>query len=89
MGPMDVGPGEAKGAPDHPHRGFEAISYILSGEMVHTDSHGNLGLIGRGDVQWMTAGSGVIHSEMPSETIMRERGCTGFKFGSISPPASR
>ena len=89
MGPMDVGSGEAKGAPDHPHRGFEAISYILSGEMVHTHSHGNLGVIGRGDVQWMMAGSGVIHSEMPSETIMREGGCTGFKFGSISPPASK
>ena len=65
MGPMDLGPGEAKGAPDHPHRGFETVTYMLEGRMEHKDSRGNRGQIGPGDVQWMTAGSGVIHSEMP------------------------
>ena len=65
MGPMDLGPGEAKGAPDHPHRGFETVTYMLSGRMVHRDSAGHAGEIAPGDVQWMTAGSGVVHSEMP------------------------
>src|SRR5262245_9064223 len=65
MGPMDLGPGEAKGAPDHPHRGFETVTYMLSGRMEHGDSRGNRGRLGPGDVQWMTAGSGVVHSEMP------------------------
>jgi len=73
MGPMDVGPGEAKGAPDHPHRGFETVTYILEGAVEHEDSQGNRGRIGAGDVQWMTAGAGVIHSELPSEEI-REKG---------------
>ena len=73
MGPIVVGPGEAKGAPDHPHRGFETVTYMLSGAMEHRDSHGNAGKLGPGDVQWMTAGSGVIHSEMP-EKAFAERG---------------
>ena len=66
MGPMDLGPGQAKGAPDHPHRGFETVTYMLSGEMQHKDSRGHAGRLTPGDVQWMTAGSGVVHSEMPS-----------------------
>ena len=66
MGPLEVAPGKAVGAPDHPHRGFETITYLLAGEMEHRDSHGNEGLLRPGDVQWMTAGSGVIHSEMPT-----------------------
>jgi quercetin 2,3-dioxygenase len=74
MGPMDVGPGEAKGAPDHPHRGFETVTYLLSGGMKHRDSRGNSGSIGPGDVQWMTAGSGVVHSEMPDAEILRRGG---------------
>jgi redox-sensitive bicupin YhaK (pirin superfamily) len=74
MGPMDLGPGEAKGAPDHPHRGFETVTYVLDGTMEHEDSAGHAGRIGPGDVQWMTAGSGVIHSEMPIEQIRREGG---------------
>ncbi|HXB55511.1 MAG TPA: pirin family protein [Vicinamibacteria bacterium] len=73
MGPADYGPGEAKGAPDHPHRGFETVTYILEGQFEHEDSAGNRGTIAAGDVQWMTAGSGVVHSEMPAEHI-RERG---------------
>ncbi len=65
MGPMDLGPEQAKGAPDHPHRGFETVTYLLEGRMEHGDSRGNHGRLGPGDVQWMTAGSGVVHSEMP------------------------
>lgn len=67
MGPVDYGPGEAVGAPDHPHRGFETVTYMLEGEGQHEDSAGNRGVIGPGAVQWMTAGSGVVHSEMPSD----------------------
>ena len=74
MGPMEVAPGEAKGAPDHPHRGFETVTYLLSGEMEHKDSRGHAGRLTPGDVQWMTAGAGVIHSEMPSREFMRAGG---------------
>ena len=74
MGPMDVGPGEAKGAPDHPHRGFETVTYLLSGEMEHKDSRGHAGRLTPGDVQWMTAGAGVVHSEMPSAEFQRDGG---------------
>jgi hypothetical protein len=73
MGPADYGPGEAKGAPDHPHRGFETVTYMLEGQFEHEDSAGNRGSIASGDVQWMTAGRGVVHSEMPSRLI-REKG---------------
>ncbi len=52
MGPSDLGPGEAKGAPDHPHRGFETVTYLLSGAMEHKDSQGNRGKLRPGDVQW-------------------------------------
>ncbi|WP_243313376.1 pirin family protein [Fundidesulfovibrio agrisoli] len=54
-----------KGFPWHPHRGIETITYVLSGDVEHGDSMGNSGVIGAGDVQWMTAGSGIIHQEMP------------------------
>jgi quercetin 2,3-dioxygenase len=74
MGPVTHGPGEAKGAPDHPHRGFETVTYVLEGAMEHGDSQGNHGRIGAGDVQWMTAGSGVIHSEMPAAELRRNGG---------------
>ena len=53
------------GFPWHPHRGIETITYMLDGEVAHGDSLGNAGVIGAGDVQWMTAGSGIIHEEMP------------------------
>jgi redox-sensitive bicupin YhaK (pirin superfamily) len=76
MGPMDLRPGEAKGAPDHPHRGFETVTYMLSGRMEHKDSQGNAGRLGPGDVQWMTAGAGVVHSEMPE----REFALTGGRM---------
>lgn len=74
MGPMDLGPGQAKGAPDHPHRGFETVTYMLSGEMQHKDSRGHAGRLTPGDVQWMTAGAGVVHSEMPSAEFTRTGG---------------
>ena len=66
VGPVDWGPGEALGAPDHPHRGFETISYVLSGQKVHRDSRGGYGVLGPGDVQWMTTGAGIVHSELPA-----------------------
>jgi redox-sensitive bicupin YhaK (pirin superfamily) len=74
MGPMDVGPGEAKGAPDHPHRGFETVTYMLSGSFRHKDSQGHEGKLETGDVQWMTAGRGVIHAEEPSTEFQRTGG---------------
>lgn len=72
---MDIS-AHAKGAgfPDHPHRGFETVTYMLSGEMTHRDSAGNSGIIGAGDIQWMTAGSGIIHSEIPGSTDSPVRG---------------
>jgi redox-sensitive bicupin YhaK (pirin superfamily) len=90
MGPVTHGPGEAKGAPDHPHRGFETVTYILEGAIEHEDSQGNRGRIGAGDVQWMTAGSGVIHSELPSEDIRRNGGrLHGFQLWVNLPRADK
>jgi quercetin 2,3-dioxygenase len=74
MGPVDYAPGEAIGAPDHPHRGFETVTYVLEGEGEHRDSAGHRGVIGPGAVQWMTAGSGVVHAEMPSHRLQAEGG---------------
>ena len=65
MGPVNYGPREAIGAPSHPHRGFETVTYMLEGAMQHADSAGNSGDLNPGDVQWMTAGRGIIHSELP------------------------
>ncbi len=62
------------GFPDHPHRGFETVTYMLNGRMLHQDHMGNRGDLGPGDVQWMTAGRGVIHSEMPQQTEGRLHG---------------
>ena len=73
MGPVEYAPGEAVGAPDHPHRGFETVTYLLRGEMEHEDSAGHRGRLGPGDVQWMTAGRGVVHSEMPSRALQAFR----------------
>ncbi len=62
------------GFPPHPHRGFETITYMLEGRMEHQDHMGNVGNLQNGDVQWMTAGAGIIHSEMPKQTEGRMRG---------------
>ncbi|HMG27435.1 MAG TPA: pirin family protein [Acidimicrobiia bacterium] len=74
MGPSDYAPGEAVGAPDHPHRGFETVTYMLEGAFEHRDSSGGGGYLGPGDVQWMTAGAGIVHSEEPAERIRRDGG---------------
>ncbi len=74
MGPVDYAPGQAVGAPDHPHRGFETVTYVLDGEMEHEDSAGHRGALRPGDVQWMTAGAGIVHSEMPSRRILEQGG---------------
>jgi quercetin 2,3-dioxygenase len=74
MGPIVYAPGEAVGAPDHPHRGFETVTYLIDGEMEHRDSYGGGGVIRGGDTQWMTAGAGLVHSEEPTEKVMREGG---------------
>jgi redox-sensitive bicupin YhaK (pirin superfamily) len=62
------------GFPDHPHRGFETVTYMLDGHMLHQDHMGNRGDLKSGDVQWMTAGRGIIHSEMPQQLEGRMRG---------------
>jgi redox-sensitive bicupin YhaK (pirin superfamily) len=81
FGPVDYAPGEAKGAPDHPHRGFETVSYILAGSMEHRDSAGHAGSLRPGDVQWMTAGDGIVHCEMPSLDVQRQGGTVeGFQI---------
>src|SRR5437899_7177903 len=74
LGPTDLAPGAARGFPPHPHRGFETVTYLLSGEMRHRDSWGNQGTLRAGDVQWMTAGSGLVHSELPGESLVRDGG---------------
>ncbi|SHE62586.1 hypothetical protein SAMN02745225_01154 [Ferrithrix thermotolerans DSM 19514] len=74
MGPVVYEPKEAKGAPWHPHRGFETVTYLTDGQMVHRDSQGGGGVISEGDTQWMTAGSGILHDELPSEKIIEKGG---------------
>lgn len=71
MGPLELAPGQNLGFPDHPHRGFETVTYLLEGKFEHRDSFGNRGVLEPGDVQWMTAGSGLVHSEMPGKELVR------------------
>jgi redox-sensitive bicupin YhaK (pirin superfamily) len=81
LGPVRWDPGAALGAPDHPHRGFETVTYVLAGENEHRDSYGNADVLRPGDVQWMTAGGGVIHSEMPTARFQSEGGVQeGFQI---------
>jgi redox-sensitive bicupin YhaK (pirin superfamily) len=90
LGPVTWGPGKALGAPDHPHRGFETVTYVLAGENEHRDSFGNADILRPGDVQWMTAGGGVIHSEMPTERFHREGGVQeGFQIWVNLPAADK
>ena len=79
MGPVDWPPGAAIGAPDHPHRGFETVTYLLAGAMEHRDSAGHAGRLDPGDVQWMTAGAGVVHSELYAQEF-RARGGRAHGF---------
>ena len=74
MGEVDYAPGEPKGTPWHPHRGFETVTYMLDGAMRHEDSNGGGGLITNGDTQWMTAGSGILHIETPPEELVTSGG---------------
>ncbi|HMI88922.1 MAG TPA: pirin family protein, partial [Polyangiaceae bacterium] len=74
MGPIVYPPGQALGAPDHPHRGFETVTYVLEGGVEHEDSAGHRGTLGPGDVQWMTAGGGIIHSETPTSALLDQGG---------------
>ena len=88
LGPQVNGPGESKGAPWHPHRGFETVSYILDGEIAHHDTNGGGGVIGEGDTQWMTAGAGILHDELPTEKVYRSGGQThGVQLWVNLPPA--
>jgi redox-sensitive bicupin YhaK (pirin superfamily) len=81
MGPLQIKPGENTGFPDHPHRGFETVTYLLAGQLEHRDSFGNRGFLEAGDVQWMTAGSGLVHSEMPGRDLVRTGGLLeGFQI---------
>ncbi len=70
MGEVDYAPGEPKGTPWHPHRGFETVTYLIDGTFRHQDSNGGGGLITNGDTQWMTAGSGLLHIEAPPEELV-------------------
>ncbi|MGV1010543.1 MAG: pirin family protein [Dermatophilaceae bacterium] len=70
MGEVDYGPGEPKGTPWHPHRGFETVTYIIDGTFEHEDSYGGGGTITNGATQWMTAGSGILHIEKPPEALV-------------------
>jgi redox-sensitive bicupin YhaK (pirin superfamily) len=74
MGEVEYAPGEPKGTPWHPHRGFETVTYMLDGVMDHQDSHGGGGSITNGDTQWMTAGSGLLHIETPPEWLVSSGG---------------
>ena len=70
MGAVEYAPGEPKGTPWHPHRGFETVTYMIDGQFAHQDSHGGGGLITNGATQWMTAGGGILHIETPPEALV-------------------
>jgi redox-sensitive bicupin YhaK (pirin superfamily) len=70
MGEVDYAPGEPKGTPWHPHRGFETVTYMIDGTFEHADSNGGGGVITNGDTQWMTAGAGILHIEKPPEWLV-------------------
>ncbi|MBX6721948.1 MAG: pirin family protein [Dactylosporangium sp.] len=74
MGEVDYAPGEPKGTPWHPHRGFETVTYMIDGTFVHQDSNGGGGVITNGDTQWMTAGAGILHIETPPESLVMSGG---------------
>src|SRR6202042_1100747 len=86
MGEVEYAPGEPKGTPWHPHRGFETVTYIIDGVFRHQDSNGGGGLITNGDTQWMTAGGGILHIEEPPEDLVMSGGLFhGFPLW-VTPP---
>ncbi|MEO3937872.1 pirin family protein [Dermatophilaceae bacterium Soc4.6] len=90
MGEVDYAPGEPKGTPWHPHRGFETVTYIIDGIFDHQDSHGGGGSITDGDTQWMTAGSGLLHIEAPPEHLVVSGGLFhGFQLWVNLPRADK
>jgi redox-sensitive bicupin YhaK (pirin superfamily) len=90
MGEVDYAPGEPKGTPWHPHRGFETVTYIIDGEFVHHDSNGGGGVIANGDTQWMTAGAGILHIETPPEHLVVSGGLFhGFQLWVNLPRADK
>lgn len=74
MGAVEYAPGEPKGTPWHPHRGFETVTYLIDGAMEHQDSIGGGGLIADGSTQWMTAGDGILHIERPPDSLVASGG---------------
>ncbi len=90
MGEVEYAPGEPKGTPWHPHRGFETVTYMIDGQMQHSDSNGGGGLIGGGDTQWMTAGAGILHIETPPEALVSSGGLFhGFQLWVNLPADSK
>jgi len=90
MGEVEYAPGEPKGTPWHPHRGFETVTYMIDGEFQHSDSNGGGGLITNGDTQWMTAGAGILHIEVPPEYLVASGGLFhGFQLWVNLPKAQK
>ena len=90
MGEVEYAPGEPKGTPWHPHRGFETVTYMIDGTFEHKDSTGGGGLITNGDTQWMTAGGGILHIERPPEDLVGRAACsTASSCGSTCPGPTR
>ena len=89
MGEVEYAPGEPKGTPWHPHRGFETVTYIIDGTFEHSDSNGGGGVITNGDTQWMTAGAGILHIEKPPEALVASGGLFhGFQLW-VNLPSSQ
>ena len=90
MGEVEYAPGEPKGTPWHPHRGFETVTYMIDGTFQHQDSNGGGGLITNGDTQWMTAGAGILHIERPPEELIASGGLFhGFQLWVNLPAAQK
>ena len=90
MGEVEYAPGEPKGTPWHPHRGFETVTYMIDGIFEHSDSNGGGGVITNGDTQWMTAGAGILHIEKPPEALVASGGLFhGFQLWVNLPAAQK
>jgi quercetin 2,3-dioxygenase len=90
MGEVEYAPGEPKGTPWHPHRGFETVTYMIDGTFEHSDSNGGGGMITNGDTQWMTAGAGILHIEKPPEALVVSGGLFhGFQLWVNLPAAQK